>query len=200
MVVSLSALRTGPFLPPGNTHGTHFCWRLNRPQGHSAIGRLCQWKIPMIPFGIEPATFRFVAQNLNHCANAISTYHIWENEISYKVNFFYFTTSCGLSSSKRTKLFKLNCDTEKRNWLCNYKTFFYYSATIVINSLGLRNWKAIQGKEVQQLFISGIIARVLSMQLILRRMTKIEIVFKVSGHKAWVLRKIAGKNERIIGI
>jgi len=30
-------------LPPGNTPGTHFCWRLSRHQGHSAIGRiLCQ--------------------------------------------------------------------------------------------------------------------------------------------------------------
>jgi len=28
-----------PPLPPGNTPGTHFCWRLSRPQGHSAIGR-----------------------------------------------------------------------------------------------------------------------------------------------------------------
>ena len=35
-----------PPLPPGNIPGTHFCWRLSRPQGHSAIGRiLCQWKI-----------------------------------------------------------------------------------------------------------------------------------------------------------
>ena len=32
-----------PPLPPGNTPGTHFCLRLSRPQGHSAIGRiLCQ--------------------------------------------------------------------------------------------------------------------------------------------------------------
>ena len=32
-----------PPLPPGNTAGTHFCYRLSRPQGHSAIGRiLCQ--------------------------------------------------------------------------------------------------------------------------------------------------------------
>ena len=39
----LSALRTGRILPPGNSPGTHFCYRLNRPQGHSAIGRIiCQ--------------------------------------------------------------------------------------------------------------------------------------------------------------
>jgi len=32
-----------PFLPPGNVPGTHFCYSLSRPQGHSAIGRiLCQ--------------------------------------------------------------------------------------------------------------------------------------------------------------
>jgi len=32
-----------PPLPPGNTPGTHFCYRMGRPQGHSAIGRiLCQ--------------------------------------------------------------------------------------------------------------------------------------------------------------
>ena len=29
-----------PPLPPGNAPGTHFCWRLSRPQGHSAIGRI----------------------------------------------------------------------------------------------------------------------------------------------------------------
>ena len=28
-------------------------------------------KFPMTPAGIEPATFRFVSQHLNHCATAV---------------------------------------------------------------------------------------------------------------------------------
>jgi hypothetical protein len=35
-VVRLSALRIGRLYLPGNIPGTYFCWRLSRPQGHSA--------------------------------------------------------------------------------------------------------------------------------------------------------------------
>ena len=36
----LSALSTVRLYPPGNAPGTHFCYRLSRPQGHSAIGSI----------------------------------------------------------------------------------------------------------------------------------------------------------------
>ena len=43
-VVRLSAVRTGRFYPPGNIPGTHFCYRLSQPQGHSAAGRIMSMK------------------------------------------------------------------------------------------------------------------------------------------------------------
>jgi len=63
-VVRLSDLRTCHLYPPGDTPGTHFCYKLSRTPGHSAASRIKSlW--------IEPATFRLIARyhnQLRHCA------------------------------------------------------------------------------------------------------------------------------------
>ena len=61
------SLRHRPPLTPGNTPGTHFCYRLSRPLRKDFISM----KNQMISAGMEPVTFRIVAQRFNHCAIAV---------------------------------------------------------------------------------------------------------------------------------
>jgi len=92
VVVSLSALRMAFFTL------IKYSWYsfLKRLCHSSAIVRsegLRQRITPLTPYGIKPATFRFVAQHLNHCAIAVFIFKLyWIYSSKRNISLDYFDT------------------------------------------------------------------------------------------------------------
>ena len=63
-------------------------------------------KNPLTPAGIEPATFRFVAQHLNHCANAVPQLMLCRGKIAVFVVSIQTTTGHPVEKMKNFSVLK----------------------------------------------------------------------------------------------
>jgi hypothetical protein len=94
MVVRLSALRAGRLLPPGK-YLVLICWRLSRPQGHSAAGRIrpIEKSSDLIGNRTRDLPNCSVVPQPTTLPHAPDTLHISRNQVSYLFPFcsyFFF--------------------------------------------------------------------------------------------------------------
>jgi hypothetical protein len=119
-VLSLSALRTGRLYLPGNTPGTHLCWRLSQPQGHSATRRIMSIKNSNDTIGNGTrdlpacsAVPQPTALSVPQCMTLI-VFHVCIREIStfwlssYMCFIGYITAKCFINS---LRMFMMNTQT-----------------------------------------------------------------------------------------
>ena len=91
-LVKLSALHTSCLYSPGKIHGTHSCYRLSQPQGHSAAGRIMSMKN-------SNDTIRNRTRDLPACSTVHYQLSIWKkkNPASLQainiINLFSFDTA-----------------------------------------------------------------------------------------------------------
>jgi len=75
----------------------------------------------MTPSGIEPATFRFVAQHLNHCATAVPTWRI-----------IIIIANMNMESIKRIGIYKISSQTKSKAERANCSRALYIYIYIYI--------------------------------------------------------------------
>ena len=113
-----------PYLPPGNT----------LLEAESTPGPYCDrkdfmsMKDPLTPAGIEPTTFRFLTQNLNHCATVVHAGTV------HTVNSNIRSSNCQCSLlSKKNPIIRIFC---MSGWLAVPINQDKWSSTVV----GLFPW------------------------------------------------------------
>jgi hypothetical protein len=102
-LVRLSALLTYHLYHPGNIPGTHFCQRLSRTQGHNTARRIMSMKNYNDTSGIEPATFKLVAQCLKQLRHRKPLSN-FRQTLTSECLFRYKGTLCGIYGEQINEL------------------------------------------------------------------------------------------------